>query len=347
MSREGTDKTAYAGVEMDTVGEHEGSIRYDICEPDPTGTPHRMVIERLKERNTGDPRTLVAFLEWGLRRFSANNRLAVVWGHGCGFRKPRRDVGFDDTSGSSSRASLSIPELERALEHAGVGAGRPFGKLRLLGFDACLMAMLEVAHHLRDKVEIVVGSEQEEPGNGWPYDRVLAHLKGKPTPRDLATAIVNEYVRSYLRSGESGITQSAIETSKTPAVVRALHDLGVALAISLEEKQRPIIHARVNMLSFDDGNYVDLIDMTNQLTRFVKDRTVKDRAARLKAAANAAIIHSQSHGKDVARAHGMTVWYPSATQDYIENRAKYLALRVNEERRDWVKFLDARFARLT
>jgi hypothetical protein len=41
------------------------------------------------------------------------------------------------------------------------------------------------------------------------------------------------------------------------------------------------------------------------------------------------------------------VWYPSAHQDFMENRTKYLALHMNDERRDWVEFLDARFARLT
>lgn len=346
MSREGTDRTAYAGVEIDTIGEHDGSIRYEICEPDATGVPHRMVIERLKERNTGDPRTLIAFLEWGLRRFAATNRVVVVWGHGTGFRTPRRDVAADDSAGPSLKSSLSIPDLERVFHRAGIGARRPFGKLRLLGFDACLMAMLEIAHHLRDQVEYIVGSEELEPGQGWPYSRVLAHLKGRPTPRVLAQAIIDEYVKSYRRSGETGITQSAIETAKTPQVVRALHDLGAALSKSMAQHPQPIIHARVKMLAFGHGNYVDIIDMTDQLTKFVKDQKVKACAARLKAAADAAIVHSGRGGKDMDKAHGMSVWYPSAYEDFAENRAKYLALHMNDERRDWVEFLDARFARL-
>jgi hypothetical protein len=101
------------------------------------------------------------------------------------------------------------------------------------------------------------------------------------------------------------------------------------------------------MLTFGHGNYVDIVDMTDQLTKFVKDQKVKACAARLKAAARAAIVHSDRGGKDMARAHGMSVWYPSAHQDFMENRTKYLALHMNDERRDWVEFLDARFARLT
>ena len=229
MSQEGTDKTAYAGVELDTIGEHDGSIRYEICEPDATGVPHRMVIQRLEERNTGDPRTLTAFLDWGLRRFAATNRVVVVWGHGTGFRTPRRDVASDESAGSV-RSSLSIPDLERALHRAGVGTGRQFGKIRLLGFDACLMAMLEIAHHLRDQVEYIVGSEELEPGDGWPYNRVLAHLKGKPAPRALAQAIIKEYVKKLRkkrrdrhysighRDGENASSRSGVARSRRRAV---------------------------------------------------------------------------------------------------------------------------------
>jgi len=347
MTREGTDRTAYTGVEIDTIGEHDGSVRYEICGPDATGVPHRMVIERLNERNTGDPRTLIAFLEWGLRRFSASNRIVVVWGHGTGFRTPRRrDIAGDDSAGSLARSSLSIPDLERAFYRAGIGSRHSFGKLRILGFDACLMAMLEIAHHLRDQAEYIVGSQELEPGFGWPYNRVVARLKGRPTPRKLARAIVDEYVKSYRRSGETGITQSAIETAKTPAVVRALHELGAALTKSIAERPHPIVHARVKTLSFAQGNYVDIIDMTNQLSKFIKDPNVKECAIKLKAAANAAIVVSGTGGRDMARAHGMTVWYPSAEIDFTENRSKYLALHLNDDRHDWVDFLDARFARI-
>jgi hypothetical protein len=241
---------------------------------------------------------------------------------------------------------LSIPDLESAFYRVGIGSGHSFGKLRILGFDACLMAMLEIAHHLRNQTEYIVGSQELEPGFGWPYDRVLARLKGRPTARKLAQAIVDEYVKSYRRSGETGITQSVIETAKTPPVARALHDLGAALTKSITERPHPIIHARVKMLSFAHGNYVDIIDMADQLIRFVKDPNVRACAIKLKTAANAAIVVSNTGGRDMARAHGMTVWYPSAEIDFTENRAKYLALHLNDDRHDWVEFLDARFARI-
>jgi cysteine peptidase C11 family protein len=62
-------------------------------------------------------------------------------------------------------------------------------KVDMVGMDACLMTMLEVAYQIRDHAEILVGSE---PGDGRPYDTVLRDLAARPgmTARDLAATIV-------------------------------------------------------------------------------------------------------------------------------------------------------------
>ncbi|MCP4431872.1 MAG: hypothetical protein GY806_12900, partial [Gammaproteobacteria bacterium] len=93
MCHEGSAPSLHVGVEIDTYGEHTGSIRYEITEPDWTGTSHRKVIERLREKDTGDPTTLRDFLNWGFGRYKANSRLVVVWNHGTGFRSVRRNIG--------------------------------------------------------------------------------------------------------------------------------------------------------------------------------------------------------------------------------------------------------------
>ena len=43
----GASSRTHVAVEIDTVGEHTGSIRYEIGEPDWSGYAHRQVIERL------------------------------------------------------------------------------------------------------------------------------------------------------------------------------------------------------------------------------------------------------------------------------------------------------------
>ena len=52
------------------------------------------------------------------------------------------------------------------------------GKVDVLAFDACLMQMAEVAYEVKDLADYVVGSEETEPGPGYPYDPFLAGLLG-------------------------------------------------------------------------------------------------------------------------------------------------------------------------
>lgn len=338
MCEEGSDRTLHVGIEIDTYGEHTGSVRYEISEPDPTGVAHRIVIERLPERNTGDPRTLTAFLDWGLERYKASNRLLVVWNHGSGFRAPKRDIAFDDFG-----SALDMPEVELALSRSGIGRGKSFGRMRIMGFDACLMCMLEIAHHFKDQTEYLVGSQQVEPGDGWPYDRVVARLKGRPSAQNLAKAIVQEYIKSYRTSGEQNVTQSAVDTVKTVPAVLALNDLGVALNAVLLEHRSDIAKARGRAQAFEYADYVDLIHLAELLSNSLGDRKVKSAANRVIYTTQAAIVANATYGKVVKDANGLSVWFPATRDLYAQNRAKYLGLHCNEVRKDWVGFLDAYF----
>ncbi|MBW1675421.1 MAG: hypothetical protein JRF30_01090 [Deltaproteobacteria bacterium] len=68
----------------------------------------------------------------------------------------------DDTSGDA----LDNQELKNVLSGVSQRIGR---KIDILGLDACLMNMIEVAYQLKDCVQVMVGSEEEEPFDGWPY----------------------------------------------------------------------------------------------------------------------------------------------------------------------------------
>jgi hypothetical protein len=48
--------------------------------------------------------------------------------------------------------------------------------------------MLEICYENKDVVDIMVGSEETEPGVGWPYTTILEKLTSRPnlSPADLA-----------------------------------------------------------------------------------------------------------------------------------------------------------------
>src|SRR3954449_10821426 len=85
----------------------------------------------------------------------------------------QRAIATDDGSGHS----LDTIELARVIAKAHEELGAP---LELLGMDACLMSCLEVAFEAAHDLEAVVGSEELEPGDGWPYGEILADLTANP-----------------------------------------------------------------------------------------------------------------------------------------------------------------------
>ena len=336
MERAGASKNVHVAVQIDTAGEHDGSVRYEISMPDFAGKSHRTVIARLPEQNTGNPKFLTDFARWAAERYPARNRLLVVWNHGAGFmHTPTRDIGYDD---SSLGDALTMAELRLALERAGFGKG-PKGKLALLGFDACLMNMVEVAYEFMGLVKIVVGSQQTEPGDGWPYGDVVGGLHRRPDPKTAAAHIVNSYNQYYRRTAQPNVTQSAIELARLPAVGKALDRLGLALLGALPDARAAIVEARVRTQGYEEPTYVDLTDLARNL-RSISDRRIRAACDATIAAAKPAIIANQRYGGAVARSKGLSVWFPLIRTDYATRRSEYVALGCTKDYPAWSKFLD-------
>jgi len=333
MAAVGTSKSSYAGVQIDTEGEHDGAVRYEISEQDETGHSHRVVIERLPETDSGNPEILLDFLNWGFERYPAKNTITVVWNHGAGFRTMRRDIAFDDYG-----SSLDMNELKSAFTRAGLGKKN---KIAILGFDACLMNMLEIAHHLRNVTHYVVGSQETEPGDGWPYDKVLNAMNHKPTPEAMAKAIVREYMRSYREIGDSNITQSAIRTDRAEGAVLAWSHFGDALVASLP-RELPVINlARTKVQSYEYPDYVDAIHFAKLISNGTTIPMLRSRARAFANAATRCIVVSDCEGGSVVNSNGLSIWFPLEKPQYLAFRGKYVAMDFYGTGPGWVNFLDA------
>ena len=139
-----------------------------------------------------------------------------------------RGIAYDD----NAQDFLDNIEMKRILSSAQKILRH---KVDILGMDACMMSMAEVIYQLRDSVSLTVGSEEVEPGDGWPYDRILAQLTKKPTmmPSELATTIVNEYIASY--PANAGVTQAACDLSKAGLLASAVDQLADGLNSHLSD----------------------------------------------------------------------------------------------------------------
>jgi len=181
------------------------------------------VLQNLGETNTATGAAITAFVSWAIDNFPADRYVLILWDHGGGW------LGYatDETSGEHL---ISLAELRQSFEDIRSRTG--VGRLDLLGFDACSMATLEVAHELAPFARYLVASAALEPALGWPYDAILAPLVGNPgmSIRDFAASIPPAYQSATTAAGQGeATTLSAIDLDEVASVAAALDALAGAL----------------------------------------------------------------------------------------------------------------------
>ncbi len=243
-----------------------------------------------------------------------------------------RGIAYDD----DAQDFLDNIEMKRLLLSAKKRLKR---KIDILGMDACLMSMAEVNYQLRDSVLLTVGSEEVEPGDGWPYDRILDELVRKPTmmPQELAALIVEKYVDSY--ASTSGVTQSACDLMKSDPLIISVDQLAGALVDCLSDgaARVAIVDSRLQAQSYDTPDYVDLYDFCGLLEG-------KSTVAGIKAACqgvkksirpNGMVISSGYKGAAVKHSNGLSIYFPLKSISPLYRTLDFA------KRTSWGRFLQA------
>jgi len=231
----------------------------------------------------GAPETLASFLKWGKARFPAHRYAVVIWNHGQGYRllfpaggtaaatTPAPERAGQGDAGRSHRAVSQDIDTGSIIYNSDLRASlqSAFGsELRLVGFDACLMAMIETAYELRDVAPVMVASEELEPGNGWDYTRVARYLTRSPKSDEeqLAADLVKSYRETYGDSDNT--TLSALKLGGVKALAAEVSALSDAL-LADRNKLFPVVKAvRAQRGAYNDPKNpvtIDLIGFLNAL----------------------------------------------------------------------------------
>ena len=261
MAQAGSTPDVNIIVQLDRAGKNPTN-RYRITK----GSYKNDVVCTLPETNTGDPAVLTDFLNWAFQSYPAERYFLILWNHGSGWweeERKKKGIAYDDSQGDY----LDNMELTNVLNTFQQKTGK---KLDILGMDACLMTMVEVAHQLKDNVQFFVGSEIEEPFDGWPYSTVLKYLTTHPAvpTATLAGQIPPLYAKSYANTDDD-ITQSAINLAKIDLVTSKLNDLAKAL---LDHPDPNIANGFVSMAwrltpKFYDNMYLDLYSFASNMQK--------------------------------------------------------------------------------
>ena len=279
------------------------------------------LIDDLGELNMGDPQTLIDFASWATTNYPAKKYLLVIWNHGGGFRSPAyttKDIAWDDTSGGDR---ITMPELEYALSAISAQMGK---NIDIVGMDACLMAMTEVAYQIKDYADILVASEENEPGDGWPYDTILAQLISNPTisSTQLAADIVDYYIISY---PYNDVTQSAIDLSYMDTLADQLSSLAETIKGDSTTPSNKYITAAYNSQYYSQSLYsaekefIDLYDFCNKLLIYSNSTNVKNIALNIQQILNSAVVNSGYNGTSLSGSKGLSIYFPYYT-GYINGK---------------------------
>ena len=183
--------------------------------------------DQLGERNLGDSSTLAEFVSYGFSKFPAERTALILWDHGAGWPGMGPDEGNDFDILNLQEISNGI---ERGLEDTGID------RLDLIGFDACLMGAFEVAVVMAEHAEVMVASQELEPGHGWDWQALeILPSSSSVDAKTLGVAIANGYQQHAIDNGtETEITLSVIDLTRIGLVDQALNALEKSLVSESE-----------------------------------------------------------------------------------------------------------------
>lgn len=318
---------------------------------------------------------LVSSMEWAITNYPAKKYCLTFWNHGLGILDPawndtykiinpkvlgqQHRMQFDSDESFNepqkklpaanrhdqlqSRAILfnegtqtymSNSELTKALKTIKTTLLND-KKIDLIGMDACLMAMVEVAYQIHDYAEYLVGSQEVEFAYGWNYATVLGALNSRiATPEFVAKNIVSSFSQFY-KNKIPFYTQSAIDLSKIMELKDALHSFSTKVLTSkLLNTDNSITlalkAARSRCLQFSAAAYIDLHSFLSEFQSHLSFAYSKKRSKsvgslteyeNLVKSTNIALsaletsVIANSTGEYLTRAKGLSIYYPTQKMD--------------------------------
>ncbi len=238
--------------------------------------------------------------------------------------KRDRGICFDDTF----KSYMNNHDLKFALSEiqSKVLNGK---KISILWFDACLMAMLEIANLSKDHVDYLVASEDVEFASGSNYELALQPFSYKVlNPQEFARHIVNSFGKAYQFITQD-YTQSAMNLSCIADLEANVDLVSTQLLYAMQDQKNNSVikvlktcKTRPACVCFEEPTYIDLrsfyMNLQANLESIVlndatKERNIKYSLLRLLdqgiSLINNAVV-ANSVGNNVQKAGGISIYFP-------------------------------------
>jgi len=172
--------------------------------------------------------SILNFIDWSVNQVKyvengteytgrkADNYALIFSGHSFGF------LNFGLFLDESSNYYMTLGKLRWALEDK---LTEVLGqKLGILGFDSCVMSMLEVGYTFANSAETMIASEGTIPNTGWTYRKLIEKIveNTKIAPKELSKSLVYQFVKTHknFTNGGVSIDMSAWDLVKVAEIVQ-------------------------------------------------------------------------------------------------------------------------------
>lgn len=224
-------------------------------------------------------------------------------------------------------------------------------KLAFCGMDLCKGAMFEHAYQLCDYVEYLVGSQECEMVDGWPYDTVLRILQDSPyaPTHDIVSHIVAMFDEYYSeRTQHNTYTLSALNTDYTQQLkhnIDAICNMLMVMMTNNDHVTTMLKQLRTQCRAFCDAPmYCDLYQWYSILLHSFDecigaDTTCEQNMLFRQLLINGLTIMSnmtvaRCNGSASTHAHGCSIYFPQFAID-----ASYITAPFAQDSY-WVPFLE-------
>lgn len=291
------------------------------------------LLENIGNRDMGNKATLTEFIKWVATNYPANHYALVLWDHGAGWKISRSTGGVirgalhDETSDSF----MSLPDLASAVSDSGI-------HMDLINFDACLMAMYEIAYEFSGLTNYMVFSEEVEPGEGDPYDTILRELVNNPgmTASNLAKTTASKFKAFYQWLSRTCVTKSAVDMAKTAELHNKICELVQLMTDNMMFERPNIQSARDNSINYYYPENRDLGNFLTKLYNATSNSDIRIKINEIKNILSAMVIsneiYSPYQGDPITDSSGLAIFLPKRDQITNTDLNTYALLAINQSR---------------
>ena len=274
--------------------------------------------DSLSYASMGLTSTLQSFIEYGLKNYPAERTGLVFWNHGGGMR----GVCYDEKKNDDV---LKNSEIRSAVSGALSNCGMSGQKLEWVGYDACLMAVQDIAITNAEYFNYMIASEESEAGYGWDYDTWVDDLYSKKTTTTILKAIVDGFISDNggASSSSGDQTLSYMNLTYAAAYKTAWENLATQLNNKVTTTNKSSFNSAIvnNVKHYADSDYDyfctfdawDFVDKLANNSAFSNFRVDSSYTTAVKNAhANLVAYNLAQKGAGVSK--GLCMYWPNSSQ---------------------------------